>query len=288
MELLCRPRPPSGRTPGAAGRAARSTSPRCRTFRDHLTRAIGLHHRRVTLASTSTVSPRSTTPVSACCSARRAAPASSAATCVVVCTNERLLQRFALTGFDRAVAVGPHAARLTLDRGRLGLGPRPCARRAGPAPSPAPAAPPPGSASSATSRFMLSRRVGSSVPVVDRCVDRAARLLLVLAVAEPAVVHQVEHVGERPLDAAAAAPQADRTHAGRVDQPAVAGQADQLGRRGGVAAALVAFAHHRRGLPLVTDQRVHERALADAARAEQRDRRVAGGVARAAPRRPRR
>ena len=57
----------------------------------------------------------------------------------------------------------------------------------------------------------------------DRRLHRAAGLLLVLAVAEAAVVHQLEHVGERPLDATPAAPQADCPHARRVDQPAAGG-----------------------------------------------------------------
>ena len=71
-------------------------------------------------------------------------------------------------------------------------------------------------------------------------------LLVVLAVAEPALVHQVEHVGERPLDALAGQPQAERAHAGRVDQPALAGQRQQLGGDGRVAAPLVAGADLRR------------------------------------------
>ena len=72
---------------------------------------------------------------------------------------------------------------------------------------------------------MLASRSGSSSTVGDRRLHRAPRLVLVLAVAEPAVVHQIEHIGERPLDAAPAAPQADGAHAGRVDQPAAARQA---------------------------------------------------------------
>ena len=56
------------------------------------------------------------------------------------------------------------------------------------------------------------------------------------------MLHQVEDVGERPLDALARQPQAHRPHAGRVDQPALAGQRQQLGGDGGVAAALVALA----------------------------------------------
>ena len=45
--------------------------------------------------------------------------------------------------------------------------------------------------------------IGVEAAVVDRRPHGAAGLLVVLAVPEPALVHQVEHVGERPLDALA-------------------------------------------------------------------------------------
>ena len=73
-------------------------------------------------------------------------------------------------------------------------------------------------------------------------------------------------------------PQADRPHARRVDQPATAGQGEQLGGDRGVAAALVA----RRGPRVVSctsraEQGVDERRLADAAGAEERQRPAAVG-----------
>ena len=113
---------------------------------------------------------------------------------------------------------------------------------------------------------MLASRSGSSVPVGDRGLHRTARLVLVLAVAEAAVVHQLEHIGEGPLDAVTAAPQADGAHAGRVDQPAAARQADQLGGDRGVAAAAVALAYGCGGLRTAADEGVDQRALADATR----------------------
>ena len=140
-------------------------------------------------------------------------------------------------------------------------------------------------ASSATRRSRLAKRSGSSAPVGDRRTHGAARLLVVLAVAEAALLHQLEHVGERPLDALARQPQAHRPHAGRVDQPALAGQRQQLRRRRSCAGRA-----GRRRAPSVTactllaEQGVDQRRLAGAARAEERQRAAAGGER---PQRPR-
>ena len=84
--------------------------------------------------------------------------------------------------------------------------------------------------------FEAGEAGGVEAPVVDRGPHRAARLLVVLAVAEAALVHEVEDVGERPLDALAGQPEAERPDARRVDQPALAGQRQQLGGDGRVAA----------------------------------------------------
>ena len=62
-------------------------------------------------------------------------------------------------------------------------------------------------------------------------------------------------------------------HARRVDQPPAPGHGDQLRRHGGVATPLVAGAHRRGVLAILTDQRVDERRLAHAAGAEEGDRR---------------
>ena len=75
-------------------------------------------------------------------------------------------------------------------------------------------------ASSATRRSRLCEALGIERAVVDRRAHGAARLLVVLAVAEAALVHQLEHVGEGALDALARQPQRQRAHARRVDQPA--------------------------------------------------------------------
>ena len=72
--------------------------------------------------------------------------------------------------------------------------------------------------------------VGVERAVVDGRPHGAARLLVVLAVAEPAVLHQLEDVGEGPLDALARQPQAEGPDARRVDQPA-AGRAAAAARR---------------------------------------------------------
>ena len=53
---------------------------------------------------------------------------------------------------------------------------------------------------------------------------RTPGLLVVLAVAAAAVIHEVEHVGERPLDAVARQPQADCAHPGGVDEPTLTRQ----------------------------------------------------------------
>ena len=66
--------------------------------------------------------------------------------------------------------------------------------------------------------------------VGHRCAHGAIGFVVVLAVAEATVIHQLEDIGERILDAAATAPQADGAHAGRVDEPPVvgAGQLDEF------------------------------------------------------------
>ena len=73
--------------------------------------------------------------------------------------------------------------------------------------------------------------VGVEATLLDGRPHGAARLLVVLAVPEPAVLHQLEDVGEGPLDALARQPQAHRPHARRVDEPALAGQRRAAGRR---------------------------------------------------------
>ena len=87
----------------------------------------------------------------------------------------------------------------------------------------------------------------------DRRLHGAAGFLIVLAVAEPAAVHQVEHVGEGPLDAVARQPQAQRPHARRVDQPTLTPQRHEFGGDRRVPATLVALAHRRRRLAFVAD-----------------------------------
>ena len=119
--------------------------------------------------------------------------------------------------------------------------------------------------------------IGVEAALGDGLAHRAAGLLIVLAVPEPAVLHQVEHVGEGPLDALAGQPQAHGPHARRVDEPSLAGQRQQLGGDGGVATALVAGAHLGGGLHARAEQRVDERRLADAAGAEERQRAIRRG-----------
>ena len=81
---------------------------------------------------------------------------------------------------------------------------------------------------------------GVEAAVGDRRPHRAARLLVVLAVPEAALVHEVEDVGERPLDALTGQPQAQGADTRGVDQPPLAGQRQQLGGDGRVPTALVA------------------------------------------------
>ena len=166
---------------------------------------------------------------------------------VVVCSSAELVERFATTRLDRAVTVVPaitairrpltSSATYVVGSDALGPGEQVAlhARRpttvGGLVPRPL---------------LVLQRRllgdealqvgeaVGVEPAVVDRLAHRTPGLLVVLAVAEPALVHQLEHVGEGSLDAAARQPQRQRPHPRRVDQPAAAGHGDQLGGHGRV------------------------------------------------------
>ena len=61
--------------------------------------------------------------------------------------------------------------------------------------------------------FEVVEPIGVERPVLDRLAHGAARLLVVLAVTEPAVIHQLEDVGERPLDPRSGVPERQRPDA---------------------------------------------------------------------------
>ena len=86
-----------------------------------------------------------------------------------------------------------------------------------------------------------------------------------LAVTKAAVVHQIEHISKRALDALSAEPQADRTHTGRVEQPATTGQWNELRGGGGVAPTLIAHAYIVGALHGIADERVDDGALTNTA-----------------------
>ena len=133
-------------------------------------------------------------------------------------------------------------------------------------------------------RFLLDQPVEACEahrverPCCDRRLDSAARLLVVLAVTETAVIHQVEHVGECTLDPVAGQPETQSAYTRRVDEPPLAGQRHEFGRDRGVPSALIALADRRRRLALGPDERIDERRLPDATRAEERQRPIADRV----------
>ena len=54
---------------------------------------------------------------------------------------------------------------------------------------------------------------------IDRGTHRATGFAVVFAVAEPTVIHQIEHIGEGALDASTRQPQTDRPKSGGIDEP---------------------------------------------------------------------
>jgi hypothetical protein len=121
---------------------------------------------------------------------------------------------------------------------------------------------------------------GVEISRLHRLSHGTTRLLLVLAVTEPAVIHEFEDVGESPLDAMTARPQADGSHTRCVDKPSsrtdrIGRQSDQIRSRGGVSTALITFSYFGRSLNYVTYQGVDNGALADTARTEQSNRSIA-------------
>ena len=104
MELLCR-LATLGTSPvlQVSGEIDLATLP---TFRDHLTRAVGQHTGATVFVDLDGVTALDDTGLGMLLgTAGRAREAGG--DLVVVCTSTRLLQRFALTGLDRAVTVQP-------------------------------------------------------------------------------------------------------------------------------------------------------------------------------------
>src|SRR4051812_8971774 len=97
--------------------------------------------------------------------------------------------------------------------------------------------------------------------LVDRPVERA--LALAPLALRPLLVLERRHLGVCVLEGR------DEPQARRVDEQRAAGKRDELAADGRVPAAVVARADRRRGLALLAEQRVEQRRLADAGRAEQ-------------------
>ena len=122
---------------------------------------------------------------------------------------------------------------------------------------------------------------------VGKCgADGAARLGVVGAVGEPALVEQLRDVLERLVDAVVGDPELELADPGRVDDERARRQLDQLaaGRR---VASLAVLADLLGREQLLARERVDERRLADARRAEQHGRRAGLEERTSLPRGPR-
>ena len=106
-------------------------------------------------------------------------------------------------------------------------------------------------------------------PVRERRLDRAARLALVAAVGEAAVLEEGRHVVERLLERLVGDPELELAHSRRVDHERAARQLDELAADRRVPALAVA-AELLRLEQLVARERVDERRLADPRGAEKR------------------
>src|SRR5438105_13582070 len=103
-------------------------------------------------------------------------------------------------------------------------------------------------------------------PVRERLANRAAGLAIVVAVGEPAAARDLFDVAEGALEIGV--PQLELADARRVEDDTARRDEDQLapGRR--VAAHLIVLAHLHCCEELFADERVDDRRLADARRAE--------------------
>src|ERR1051326_3921885 len=106
--------------------------------------------------------------------------------------------------------------------------------------------------------------------VFDRRHDRASRLRGVPAVAKPAILRDRFDVRERSGHGLSRIPQLELAHSGRIDQNPAARKHHQLAARARVAPPAVALADLARAKALLANQRVRDRRLADAGRAEER------------------
>jgi len=104
----------------------------------------------------------------------------------------------------------------------------------------------------------------------DGGLDCAARLALVAAIAEAALLGERGDVGEAGVDSARVLDQAELAHTGCVDENPAAGQHDKLTACGRVAAAAI-LTQRFGALDLATQKAVDERGLADARRADEGD-----------------
>ena len=116
--------------------------------------------------------------------------------------------------------------------------------------------------------------LGIEPAVRQRRAHGATGLALMAAIAEAALLRERFDVGELAFGKVFLAGQLDLAHAGRIDQAATGRQHDQRAVRRRVAAAAVVLAHGVRRLARFAEQRIRQRRLADAGRADQH-----GGIA---------
>ena len=125
---------------------------------------------------------------------------------------------------------------------------------------------------------VAGQAIGGQRPGGQRRADRTAGLALVAAVAEAARGRQIGDVVEGGLDALLGAEDLERADPRRVDEERPAGQLEQLAMGRRVASARIGAADRGGRLAVLAEERVDERRLADAGRAEDGGRRAGSQV----------
>jgi hypothetical protein len=112
-----------------------------------------------------------------------------------------------------------------------------------------------------------------------RSTNRAARLALVAAIPESAILRESLDIRERVREACACIPQLQFAYARSVDQQAACGEQNHLPRGGGVPSFAVRGADVSCALARLTEQRVDERRFPDSRGAQERGSAAAGDFA---------
>ena len=87
--------------------------------------------------------------------------------------------------------------------------------------------------------FQTCQTPGIELASIDSGAHRTPRLTIMFAVSEPAMVHEIEHVGKGLLDSTARQPQTDRPEPRGVDQPPSTINRQQPRRHSGMPPALI-------------------------------------------------